>query len=231
MNVETKVRNIRANIKTYTEAIDSIENILFRKICLFSVTEQFAQDAFREQNSGNSIKFCDFIEKYSGERKLSDLDPVTLFYNFRSDLSEWDEQDELITTICNPCNSPVFYDEKYIEECVSKIKQSLLSKNKCTDKFYKHKYSRLIYKYRSKLMHEFCSPSTEWLDEQEYDKLFYTTKSIITSEDIRPMCELRIPYNFLKRIFLASINAYLDECIEQGNRPFADSKQYLSWYE
>lgn len=236
MNIESKVRVLKQNVVKHIKEIDSINNVLFKKLCLFALTDQFAQDAnLAEQNSEI---FSKFIEKFSGEEYLSNIDPITLFYRCRSELSGTEEFEEIQANICHIGDPPVYYDEKIVSNCSEKICNFILEKYSKNNKksgnvkniIEKHKYSLLMYKYRSKLSHELHSPSTEWAVEQTYSKPFYSSVASI-GDEFTVRQELRFPYNFLKRISVKSIYSYLDSCISNQKRPFENCKEYLFWYE
>lgn len=235
-DVERKVNNLRSEVNMRIKEIDGINSVLFKKICLFALTEQFAQDANKGKN--NSEKFSSFIEIFSGEVYLSNIDPITFSYQYKSELSELGVFDEYLTKICYICDSPVYYDEGVVSNYSEIICNKILDKHKnnkselekVKKNIKRHRYSSLIYKYRSKLSHELYSPSAEWSDEQTYCKPFYSTVSSI-SDEITVRWELRFPYNFLKRIFIQSIHSYLDSCVSNKKIPFKNGKQYLSWYE
>ncbi len=236
MDVERKVNNLRRDVNIRISEIDSIDSVLFKKICLFALTEQFAQDAKIANKNGEN--FTGFIDKFSGDKNLSNIDPITLSYRYKSELDKLGVFEKYSTKICNVCDSPVYFDEEKVSEYSQKICNLILDKYKNDEQkrkkinsiIEKHKYSSLIYKYRCKLSHELYSPSVEWKDEQAFNKPFYSTVSSI-SDKIVIRWELRFPYNFLKRIFTQSIYSYLDYCVSNKKLPFENGKEYLSWYE
>lgn len=94
-----------------------------------------------------------------------------------------------------------------------------------SDKIDKHKYSRLIYKWRSKLVHEFHSPSVVFKNMQNYEYPFYYSMS-------NKIHQLVFPYEFLKNLFLTSISNYIAECNQNNIDPFYfNTKNYETWYE
>lgn len=227
MDIATKVERLKEDIERHVKEIEKLDSVLFRNLCLFSIAEQYAQDC-ANYKGGNSKPFYTFLNKYSADALIEHYDPVTLFYENQSgflnkglDLSYLSKHANPVTLASSIASEP---------ETIAIISEA---KNIIPDKCDRHKYGSLIYKYRSKLSHELHSPSHIWEDEQSITEPFYSyvTNLSIDSENQTGTWQLRLPYAYLKRIFVSTIHTYLDDCVKKNRKPFETHPLYLNWYE
>lgn len=213
-------------------AIDAIKELKLKYICIYAYMDCFAQAYNKTFSLGlnrNSQKFINFIEEFGIEQYafLNAYDPVTLFYHYESELTGKFSLNFVPKSI-----GEIPIENLLDNEASKKIIES------CNDKPHKekHKISNLIYKARSKFMHEFRFPGGTWgfepIEHKEtpfyYSIIDFTCKNPNEEENY---VELIFPYKFLRNLADLSINNYFDFCIKKNIDPFNNPKKYRHWYE
>ena len=214
-----RIKEIRDLIKCKLDELEKLDDIFMKEICLFSLIDMFAQNS--KYGNNDTEQFTTFIEKYGNEALLQKIDPDTLycenkqyFINNQIDIAK----------LFNDATEYSWHDIQNNGISAQIINLARKDAN-LRDKVDKHKYSRLIYKWRSKLVHEFNSPSVVFKSMQNYEYPFYYSM-------INKIHQLVFPYEFLKNLFLTSIRNYLNECDQNNNDPFYFSNiHYETWYE
>ena len=103
-------------------------------------------------------------------------------------------------------------NSKEIEELLEDINREKLPK----EIIEKHKYSKLIYKFRCKIAHERnLIGGIATIEENNYKYPIYI--------DFSGYWKLIFPYTFLKDLFTNCINNYLEECKKYKKDPFENN--------
>lgn len=213
-----EVRNL---ILENLEEIYCMKSNVFKCICLFSLVDMFAQN--EEYGDKNCVRFSVFLRKYADCEMLDTIDPITLYYD---NIDVFEKRDMNILGLGNACE----YDWESIREneCVNALLEYANDSIK-SEMLNKHKYVSLLYKYRSKLVHEHREPSVMFDFMQSYTTPMYYQCREIDGVDRYRLC---FPFEFIKNISVISINRYLDDCLDRKVDPFYfENKRYYSWYE
>ena len=209
------IAEIKNMINNKILEIEKMNDFKLKTICLYPLVEMFYQ------NEG-SRKFDDFIEEFSSENMLKEIDPITLYYeNF--------DKNNLKIDFLQQCTEYDWISIQKFEE--SKLIINQAKNNLKTRYFDDHKYSRLIYKWRSKLIHENSSPNTIFISMQNREVPIYYPQLETACGNLITNYKLIFPYTFLKKLFLNIIDNYLNFCYENEINPIRHKKDYLSWYE
>lgn len=217
-----KLDNRYNEIKEYVDdLINDIDNMKFyhhKIICLSSLIDSFVQNYFGYEERKNQQHFCDFILKFKNDNEytyLEKVDPVSLIY-------ELGENKVAIEELSDACiYSP---DSQELEDMRKSKKIDEINDKNLIDK---HTYISLIYKCRSKLVHEgnyigIIGTKTE----NQYNTPIYF--------DFVEHWKLIFPYKFLKELFTSCINNYLLEQREKELDSFnnnADRKSFFAFYD
>lgn len=220
-----KLDNRYIEIKQYVDdLIKDIDNMKFyhhKIICLSSLIDSFVQNYFGYEEEKNKQHFCDFILKFKNDDEytyLEKVDPISLIY-------ELEENKIAIEGLSDACiYSP---DSQELEDMRKSKKFDEINDKKLINLIDKHTYISLIYKCRSKLVHEsnyIGIIGTE--TENQYNMPIYF--------DFGEHWKLVFPYVFLKELFISCINNYLleqkEKCVDPFNNNF-NRKSFLAFYE
>ena len=242
--VSEKVCKVRENFKKNIESISRIENKNFQCICLFSLIDSFAQENANYPTRGDSDAFVSFVIKYQNICEfIEKVEPVTLFYDIEECIGNDMTNQELHEKYPDifPIEKEIdiskekLYDETLVENIINTdLADRLLeiAKRERDPKFRdkmakKHCFAYLLYKMRSKLVHELSSVGMPNKWEEKTDPFYrymgriYPRDGDIVSDDV---FELVIPVSFIKRLTVNCVNNYLDECITNGRDPFENDK-------
>lgn len=225
----------------------SIPNTTFQTICMFAVIDCLAQEYANYPPIKAKETFCSFVLQFQNKYDFLELvEPVTLFYDYEpkirktikySGLYEFDSKlfhhelevsiEDLKITL-EPTPIVEIIQSQKAEEILSIIESQDGEKAK---KVYmeKHRFISLLYKMRSKAVHELSSLGGEhkWEIEnnnqlpyyREVSRMYVEDKSIV-SDDVY---ELVIPNGFIYDLTLNCIENYLDYCINQKRQPFENN--------
>jgi hypothetical protein len=115
---------------------------------------------------------------------------------------------------------------------VKKLGQQFNVYNNMDKDKYGSKYSfiKLLYKFRSKLVHEYRFPSflNTFDTHNNYQEPYYA--NIILSKEKHYWC-LIFPYQFLRTLVIESLENYLSLCLQEKQEPIKNYKSYYHWYE
>lgn len=189
---------------------NSLNNNNYGMILMLSTIDCFANVWGGFPNKNTKSNFCDFIinhTKYAAA--LKQVCPVTLYYQYR----------DLLPELPLKQNSIIPFDDKQLVNLANEY-LSILPGNKRTNAYNSHTYIALLYKFRSKLVHELRDLGTPI----EFDAVKPVIASGIT--DGAKVWTLRFPKKFIYDLTWEVIENYLDECNELPDRP-----QNLSWYD
>lgn len=210
MNRYEEIREYINDLVSDIEKMDYYEN---KVGCLYSVMDSFAQEYFKYPSYGSKNTFCDFILKFANKDKynfLELLDPVTLIYDICNTPIKLDELAEANIYVPNSSSIRKLCNRKEIKDAEEKDKK-------------RHKYIELIYKNRSKIIHEGNSAGLIRVKtENNYNTPIYL--------DCSSHWRLLFPYTFLKELFLDCINNYLIEQEKLGLDPFENNINRKSFY-
>ena len=232
------------------DAMDSIEDTTLQLICMFSALDRLAQE---EGNYPPDSKraFFQFVLKYQRQCDyLEAVEPITLYYRVEELI------DEIVLLPGFPPEKEVSLDDlgylyaTKVEDILSKGKSeeilAYIEKKKGRDVSAKlakeHQLISLLYRMRSKAVHEMSGLGETWRPEHRDIKpaepyyrdvgRLYVQGDEWMSDDV---VELVIPNTFIRNILADCIEGYLDNCRITKRCPFSNNhmtrKHVLSWYD
>ncbi len=218
----TKIDEIKKYLEETISLIDDIKDKKCKVICVFCLIEAFAQ-TYNDYKTGNADGFEKFILAHTKDEEqfkfLDKIDIVTLYYANKEELNENNIYLESLE------DGYEYTPKKIMEKEIYGIIAGFF---KDIEKTKKHSYSQLLYKQRSKLVHEFVFPSF-LPDSMVYkEEISYMHINEFTNSNAywTPI----IPYGFLKKLAECSILNFLKWCEENNKVPFI-KKEYHSWQE
>lgn len=224
-----RIEEIRNFTIEKLKVIDSINDKVFQSLCLFSLLDCFAQE-YGNYSKNSQEDFCNFILKYANQDYIDDLektDPITLYYSCEILKNR--------TNLSNLTDSYWNYSPNKIQkECINICNECKICKNNMNCKLIReHKYIKLLYKYRSKLVHEMNPPSLVPNDLYNYENISYYHISSLFNENDKGHWRLVFPYKYIKDLCVNVIDSYLTFCEKEDKDPFDNlkKKKYLNWYE
>lgn len=241
--VKEKIEEVRRLL----EEANSIPNKCFRNICMFSLIDSLAQEYANYPSTGSRKTFCDFVIRFQDKYSyLEKVEPVTLFYDYEPNIKEIEKHPELKDRAPELCSKKleVSLDDLRIED-ETKVEQ-ILNTNKADELLrlierdkgskeankYRRKHSLifLLYKMRSKAVHELSRMGRDNKWETNHDEPFYrdvkriyTRDGNIVSDDV---LELVFPNKFIYNLALNVIENYLSECEKQQRLPFENNSNF-----
>ena len=227
---------LRSWLDSKSQIIDNISENYFKALCYFSLIENFAQEYFNYPTSNqNADSFCKFIIKFNSSYTfLDEYDPVTLYYDFETQLEQSFDLSFLDYGINYKPDQAVLYGKA--SEMVQYLNEAGIDR-----RIEKHKFVRLLYSYRSKLSHELFNQHSMLATDlhllPEYPYYISCSRSYET-EDGRVRnnyWDLVVPIGLIKKLALECISNYLDYSLENKNDPFEnnriDRKSVTAWYD
>ena len=242
-----------AAIRTYLEkelaCVDAIENTTMQAICMFAMIDCLAQENANYIGKPHDV-FCNFVLKHQKQCDyLESVEPVTLYYHVE-DLIE--ESEPL----------PGFPPEKVISledfgYLYDVQAESILSRGKsqeildyiekkkgrkfAEDKAREHKLINLLYRMRSKAVHEMSGLGESWKNKHGFqpDVPYYREVSrgyVLDGNWVYDdVIELVFPNSFIRNVLVDCINGYLADCESTKHFPFSNNditrKLNLTWYD
>lgn len=199
-------------------ALEKIDDLQIKKLVVLSMIDSLAQEYYNYPK--NSTKaFCDFIIRFTKSYKfLNEIDPVTLFYENKQFFTQKGYSLDYLDD-----GSNLHVPQVIIMPKTKEIINCARSNNLNIDK---HSYANLIYKFRSKLSHEFKDIGSPFKMLEENKIINYISYGEINIE-----WKINIPYSFLKLLFNECLDGFIKERKLQNIDPFENSKEYLNWYE
>lgn len=209
--------NRYVEIKEYVNRlIDDIEKMEFyeNKIgCLYSIVDTFAQEYSNYSEHKNKKAFCDFILSFADKGVYDYLDliePITLIYDISKKKMKFKELSDANIYSVNSLG-------------ISELRKSIVVQNSEVSEKNNHTYISLLYKNRSRIIHE--SDSTGLIrvkSENEYNYPIYL--------DYTSYWRFIFPYKFLKELFLNCIENYLLNQEKLNLDPFENNQNRKSEY-
>lgn len=214
---------IKTFINDSIKDIEKMESFTFKSLCMFSLLDTFVQNHFRGRKMKQINKFDNFLNEFLDIQNqyswLNLTDPITLFYEDKKLFLQHNIHIDAIDCLAelNP----------YTINNLEMTKQIInLAKSAIPKKINQHKFTNLLYKWRSKLSHEANEISITFKSmQQELLPQYY----VIGNKD--NCVKLVFPYIVIKNIVIDAINNYLKKYKEEGIDPFNNSVYYLNWYE
>lgn len=245
-----RIEEIRSLLYRELDIVDSLQDTTFQLICMFAMIDRLAQE---EENYPKDPRdtFCQFVLKHQTHCDyLERVEPITLYYRVEDIIDEV----ELL---------PGFPKEKAIDlgdlgYLYAVRMRDILSKEKAekvlgyvrqkknaqyAEKLAKeHRLINLIYRMRSKAVHEMSGLGETWsIEEKDFKPTepyyrdvnrTYVDGNELVSDDV---IELVIPNVFIRTILVDCIEGYLTNCKVMRRLPFSNNqltrKHELSWYD
>lgn len=208
MEIEKRCKAIEDYVNCKIRDIEEMKFYEHKIACLFLMIDTFSQNYYNYDGK-NKEDFCKFILNYADNKKyyfLNDYDPITLFY-------DWNNYPQNKVDIPELKEANIYtVDSQELQEILNNIK--IPKKQKSIKD--KHTYIELLYKCRSKLLHEGnLIGGIQTVEENRYEYPIYFKVS--------DYWKLIFPYTFLKELFMNCINNYLEECKKDKKDPFENN--------
>lgn len=244
-----EIADIRVYLEKELACVDAIENTTMQAICMFAMIDCLAQEEANYQGNPHDV-FCNFVLKYQKQCDyLESVEPVTLYYHVE-DLIEKSSPlpgfpPEKLTSLED---LGYVYGVK-VEHILTKGKaqeilgyiERKMGKAFAEDKSQKHKLINLLYRMRSKAVHEMSGlgeslkPKHGLQPNVPYYRDVgrgYVLDGNWVYDDV---IELVFPNTFIRSILVDCINGYLAECEAAKRFPFSNNhitrKPNLTWYD
>lgn len=244
-----EIASMRAYLEKELACADAIENTTMQAICMFAMIDCLAQEEANYTGKPHDV-FCNFVLKYQRQCDyLESVEPVTLYYHVEDLIEE-----------ATPLSG--FPAEKVIDlenlgylygvEVVSILKkckaQEILNyigkkvgKQFAERKAQEHQLIALLYRMRSKAVHEMSGLGESWKDKHGIQPNVpyyrdvgrgYVQNGNWVHDDV---IELVFPNSFIRNILADCIDGYLAECTRTERFPFSNNhitrKPNLTWYD
>lgn len=244
------VAEVRGFLEKELALVDGIEDITLQLICMFTMIDRLAQEEAGYPSDSKSA-FSQFILKHQKQCDyLEAVEPITLYYRVEELIDEVEplpgfppEKEVSIDDL------GYLYSERVkdilstgkaekILAYVEKKKGKAFSERMAKD----HRLISLLYRMRSKAVHEMSGLGESWRPENKDFKPtepYYREvgRSYIQSDEwiSDDVVELIIPNSFIRNILADCIEGYLSECQSTKRFPFSNNhmtrKHILSWYD
>lgn len=244
-----EITDVRAYLEKELACVDAIENTTMQAICMFAMIDCLAQEEANYIGKPHSV-FCDFVLKHQKQCDyLESVEPVTLYYHVEDLIEKAEPLPDL------PPEKVISLDDlgyvygvkvenilakKKSEEILSYIEQKM-GKPYAERKAQEHKLITLLYRMRSKAVHEMSGLGESWKDKHglqpnapHYRDISrgYVLNGNWVYDDV---IELVFPNTFIRSILVDCINGYLAECEAIKRFPFSNNdiprKPNLTWYD
>jgi len=234
--------------KSLDEAYNN-DNKVFKTISIFSLIDCLAQEYANYPSRDTAKAFCDFVLKFQDKYDYLDkVEPVTLFYDYEDNIEKIIRYPELIDiepSLCKPeleislsklrlrDETPVkkVIDSSFLDELLKIIERDKGDKiaNRYSNQ---HTLIRLLYKMRSKAVHELShiGGETKWERADGFNEPFYRDLTRLYVDEgyiVRDkVYELVIPSKFLYDLAQNVIDNYLKHCVDTQSLPFKNNNKY-----
>lgn len=234
--------------KSLDEAYNN-DNKVFKTISIFSLIDCLAQEYANYPSRDTAKVFCDFVLKFQDKYDYLDkVEPVTLFYDYEDNIEKIIRYPELIDiepSLCKPeleislsklrlrDETPVkkVIDSSFLDELLKIIERDKGDKiaNRYSNQ---HTLIRLLYKMRSKAVHELShiGGETKWERADGFNEPFYRDLTRLYVDEgyiVRDkVYELVIPSKFLYDLAQNVIDNYLKHCVDTQSLPFKNNNKY-----
>lgn len=245
-----KIDEIRSFMERELNIIDNLSDTTFQLICMFAMIDRLAQEEADYQGDSRDT-FCQFVLKHQTHCDyIEQVDPITLYYRVEDIIDEvelfpgFPKEKEIDLSDLGPLYAVKMRDilssekAEKILEYVRKRKDAQYAAKKAKE----HRLINLIYRMRSKAVHEMSGLGETWSFEEKDFKptepyyrdvnRTYVDGNELVSDDV---IELVIPNIFVRTILVDCIEGYLANCKVMRRVPFSNNKltrkHELSWYD
>lgn len=254
-DVIESIERARIFLEDKLEEANSISNEIFKCVALFTIIDSLAMEVNDYTSRNAKEAFTDFVIKYQNKYDfLENIEPVTLYYDYEDKIKDRVLDEELYELYKIPglkekeinLNEYGVIDSytvpEFMKSGLSERLLSLIEKQEGSDNWYKknHQFINLLYKMRSKAVHELgylgLEDPVERRDNKRIPYYREVIKSYIEDKQVKTykIYELVIPNQFIYDLAKNCINNYLDDCKETKRYPYKNNdgvlrKVYLSW--
>lgn len=219
-------------------SIEKIDDKYFKLLCLFSLLDMLSQEYSNYTLNHEQEKFTKYILQFQDKWDfLSEVDPVTLYYDVREHLDETINLDYLVE--CNIYEPSQLVNNGRVEEIVKALKSKEVPRINTI--LFRHRYVNLLFRLRCKVSHELASPGSildinnpyikqlpHFISITRYYKVF---KESISDE----VWELMIPVEFIEQLVTNCMSNYFKYCVQSHKYPFENNRferrYHVTWYD
>ena len=245
-----EIEDARNFLNNELNIIDRIEDNTLQLICIFSLIDCLAQEYYNYPNRESKQAFCDFVIKYQKQCDyLEQIEPVTLYYRVEDCIDTkvmidgFPPEKEVSLENLGWLDAVLVKDilKSNKSEEISNYLKRKYSEGSVENVLHEHKLISLIYRMRSKAVHEMSGLGESFMkmidvfpNEPYYRDVsrLYVYEGNVVSDDV---FELVIPNKFLRNILSDCIEGYLEDCKIDKHSPFSNnniSRLYrLSWHD
>lgn len=248
-----RIAEVRIFLENELADIDGIADITFQLICLFAMIDCLAQEQANYPREPWKAKnaFCKFVLKHQKQCDyLEEVEPITLYYRAEDDI------ERIVKIPGFPPEKAVTIDE--LGYLYGDAVKTVLTKGKAqeilqyieqkkgadvaTKLAQEHQLISLLYRMRSKAVHEMSGLGEVWHNEEKHmmpTEPYYRDvgRGYVQGEEwiSDNVIELVIPNVFIRNILADCIEGYLEDCKIAKRFPFSNNhmtrKHKLSWYD
>ncbi len=247
--IKERIRKVNEYLLEELDSAYEINNGSYKIMCMMAVIDCLAQEYANYPKRDTQKCFVDFVLQFQSMcAYLNQIEPVTLYYDYEPNIQKIISNPELKDEFSSFGDSQyeIFLDESlvYDGQLVSKVINSgkaaeilaIIKRDKGEKELNKytksHRFINLIYKMRSKAVHELSSLGCEnkWEKEDGNTEPFYRDMSrlyknndFIVSDNV---FELVIPSIFIYNLAKNVINNYSKYCMENKRLPFENNSNF-----
>lgn len=243
------IADVRAHLEQELACVDAISDLTLQSIGLFAMLDCLAQEQANYPYDSKTA-FCQFILKHQKQCDyLESVEPITLFYH----VEDLIEEDVLISGL--PPEKVISLEDlgylygdtvekilatgkaQEILDYIGKTQEKAFAEKKAKE----HQLISLIYRMRSKAVHEMSGLGETWHGKKPYvpNVPYYRDVGRAYVLDgnwvYDNVVELVIPNEFLRSILVDCIDGYLADCVANKRFPFSNNNMRrthrLSWYD
>jgi hypothetical protein len=197
---------------------------IIKSLLLCSVIDTLSQCAYpQKENDGD--RFSCFIDNFSGWNNVNRISIVQLYYYLK------DKQEHIYEPL-----------KSYATEKVKKMRRGVVYKETYDDYLYnlkyqsaieneilEYSYSRLFYKYRNYLVHEFRTPGLGSNYSRTSNGIYYYNVTHIDVHSTYRTWELVFPAGYVSKLVYDSTNNLMNYYIEHNLNPYEVFKYDTRW--
>ena len=243
------IADVRAYLEKELDCIEGIKNTTLQTICMFTMIDCLAHEEANYIGAPRTV-FCQFVLKHQKQCDyLQSVEPVTLYYHVEDLIEEAEPYLgvplEKVVTLDDLGYAYGVKVEQFLETGKSKEILAYIEKKQgksfADSKAKEHQLISLLYRMRSKAVHEMSGLGESWKDKTGTEPTTpyyrdvgrgYVLDGNWVHDDV---IELVFPTAFIRGILMDCINGYLDECKSSKRFPFSNNditrKPNLTWYD
>ncbi len=230
LKVVKEVEKVKQWVKTQIKEIQKCKSETHRRILILCLIDAFAQHCAEYCKKNNAEIFSDFLLKYNIKHNeiLSSVCPATLYYDC------FDKQNLELKLMKSKIYSA---DEKRLICEATRLLNLLPEADKIKYRE-RHKYVRLLYAMRNKLLHELVqigAPIDFFTDAENPLPHIVSQLSFDEHNEFVSIWTLYIPEGFIIEVAQDAISNYLQECLNKDVMPFKNNssnrKCLNAWYD